>query len=113
MTKEQTLQLLESKITQIVKQVIREKEEETRRNSDNVEVSKDYLKKYKAIQNALTDPKVNATQVMSKALKFDPKDDAKRSHAFKQLHQEKTPDGTGVYKFSDVEINNLSGVLGI
>lgn len=113
MTKEETLQILESKIAKIVKQVIREKEEESRRNDDNVEVSKDYLKKYKAIQNALTDPKVNATQVMSKALKFDPKDDGKRSHAFKQLHQERTPDGSGVYKFSDVEINNLSAVLGV
>lgn len=111
MLNEQVLKILEAKITKIVKQVIRETED--MRNDDNVELSKSYLKNYKAVQSALTDPKVNATQVMSKALGFDPKDDAKRSHAFKQLHQEKTQDGSGVYKFSDSEINKLAGVLGL
>jgi predicted oxidoreductase len=106
------MQLLEAKIRHIVKKIITEADN-TKRGSDNVEKSKEYAKKYKAIQKALGNKTVNATQVMSTALGFKADDDTKRSHAFKQLHQEKTQDGTGVYKFSDEEINKIAGVLGV
>ena len=113
MNKEQTMQLLEAKITKLVRQVMNEAEKETKRGSDNVEINKDFEKKYKAIQKALTNKTVNATQVMSKALGFKPDDDTARSHAFKMLHQEKTQDGTGIYKFSDEELNRIAGVIGV
>jgi len=110
-TNPELLKLLEAKITKLVKQAITE--DEKKRGNDNVEVSKDYEKKYKSIQKALENDTINATQVMSNALGFKSDDDAKRSHAFKQLHQKKTQDGTGVYKFSDEEINKIAAVLGV
>jgi len=111
MDKDKQMQLLEAKITKLVRAAIYEAE--TKRGDNNVEVSKDFQKKYKAIQKALSNKTVNATQVMSTALGFKADDDTKRSEAFKKLHQEPTQDGTGIYKFSDEEINQIAGVLGV
>jgi len=107
------LKLLEAKITKLIRTAIHEAED-SKRGNDNVEVSKDFEKKYKSIQKALANPTTNVTQIFVQAgiiKKGD--DDAGRSHAFKQLHQEKTQDGTGVYKFSDEQVNKIASVLGV
>jgi len=111
-TNPELLKLLEAKITRIVKQSLQEAK--SKRGSDNVEVSKDFQKKYKSIQKALSNPTMNVTQIFAQAgIIKNADDDSGRSHAFKQLHQEKTQDGTGVYKFSDDQVNKIAAVLGV
>ena len=105
------LKLLEKKIEDLVREVLRESEgdkENIKRGPDTIDNSQAYKRQYKAIQRALTDKKVDATGIMSSALGIDlTKDDSARSHAFKKLHQDKTPDGTGNYKFSPEEIAKI------
>lgn len=105
--------LLENKIRSLVIKYINESEEKEvpKRGNDNVTKDKEYMKRYSAIVKYMSDPKVNKTQVLSKALKFSPKDDAARSHAFKQLNMEKTPDGSGIYHFDDTELNQIWSII--
>lgn len=98
---------LELIIESIVRDILSKKTEILEsKNSDKDKEKKesDYKRKYKAIQKALSDPKIDATQVMSKALGFDPSDDVARSHAFKKLHKKSTPDGKSVYQFTHGEV---------
>lgn len=112
-----TLRLLENKIYSIVKQVIREVEEEkkeekkTKRHDDNVVSNDSYKRQYREVEEYLDRPEIDATQVMANALGFDPSDDAERSHAFKKLHKEPTPDKTGKYKFSREEVTKIHGEI--
>ena len=103
--------LLENKIRSIVRQALREaddkKEKESKLGDDKVSGDKEYKKKYTYIQKHLDDPKVNATQVLAGALGFSPDDDAARSHAFKQLHKERTPDGKNFYQFNSDEVSKI------
>ncbi len=85
---------------------------ENDRGDDNVELSKEYKRRYKSIQKALSDPSVNATQVFVKAgIIKDADDDAGRSHAFKKLHKEKNQNGSGVYEFSPQEITAIENAM--
>lgn len=123
------LNLLENKIRKIVKRKIMEstllevdgKEEEggdddfskykeigTDKFVGDEEASEDYKRQYKEIEKKLTDPTVNPTQIMAKALGFDPDDDSARSHAFKKLYKDKTPSGDRVYKFSPSEVAKIA-----
>ena len=123
------LNLLENKIRKIVKRKIMEstllevdgKEEEggdeefskykeigTDKFVGDEEASEDYKRQYKEIEKKLTDPTVNPTQIMAKALGFDPDDDSARSHAFKKLYKDKTPSGDRVYKFSPAEVAKIA-----
>jgi hypothetical protein len=104
-SKNDYIKLLESKIDSLVRKIMTE--DNTRRGSDNVVASQDYKRQYKAIEKYLDQPDVDATQVMAKALGFDPDDDAERSHAFKKLHRDPTADGTGRYKFDSSEIGKI------
>ena len=99
------IKLLEKVIDLIVRDVLNE--DKSKRGDDNVEKSQAYKRQYKAVENYLKKPEVNATQVMAQALGFDANDDAARSHAFKKLHKEPTQDGTGVYKFEPDEITKI------
>lgn len=126
------LALLEKKIRGVVKRKIEEaflseKEDHDDTNANNKptkykkvgtdmfvgdeDASEDYKRQYKEIEKKLTDPTVNPTQVMAKALGFDPDDDSARSHAFKKLYKEKTPSGDKVYKFSPAEITKIASEL--
>lgn len=126
------LSLLENKIRMIVKRKINEstlleadgKEEENdeERHSKYKEIGTDrfvgdedaseaYKRQYKEIEKKLTEPTVNPTQIMAKALEFDPDDDSARSHAFKKLHKEKTPSGDRVYKLSPSEVTKIASVI--
>lgn len=126
------LSLLENKIRGIVKRKIKEsalleadgKEEEDDENSSSEykeigtdkfvgdeDASEAYKRQYKEIEKKLTDPTVNPTQIMAKALGFDPDDDAARSHAFKKLYKDKTPSGDKVYKFSPAEVTKIVAQL--
>lgn len=114
------MQLLERKIETIVRNILREKsndDKESKEDSDSgagygdVESDEAYKRKYKAVENYLNSPEVDATQVMAKALGFDPKDDSARSHAFKKLHKDPTPDGNGVYQFDSEEISKIFSVM--
>lgn len=100
------VKILESRIEAMVRNIITENDNDSsKRDDETIEKSKTYKKQYRAIQNALKSPKIDATGVMSSALGINlTKDDAARSHAFKKLHKEKTPDESGTYKFSDEEI---------
>lgn len=101
-------QLLENKIKSIVRQVMMEKN--TKESGDSVTNEKEYRKQYKHIQQALSNEKIDATQVMSSALGFDPSDDSARSYAFKKLHQEDAPGG-GKYKFSESEVGKIFNAI--
>lgn len=127
------LALLEKKIRGVVKRKIEEaflsekEEDDDNTNANNKptkykkvgtdmfvgdeDASEDYKRQYKEIEKKLTDPTVNPTQVMAKALGFDPADDSARSHAFKKLYKEKTPSGDKVYKFSPAEITKIASEL--
>ena len=74
-------------------------------------VDQAYKRQYKEIEKKLTDPTVNPTQIMAKALEFDPDDDSARSHAFKKLYKEKTPSGDKVYKFSPPEVTKIAAEI--
>lgn len=102
-------QLLENKIKSIVRQVMMEKESKEN-NGDSVINQKEYKKQYKHIQQALSNEKIDATQVMSSALGFDPSDDSARSYAFKKLHQEDAPGG-GKYMFSESEVGKIFNAI--
>lgn len=122
------LSLLENKIRGIVKRKIKEsalleadgKEEDDEKSSSEYkeigtdkfvgdeDASEAYKRQYKEIEKKLTDPTVNPTQIMAKALGFDPDDDAARSHAFKKLYKDKTPSGDSVYKFSPAEVAKIA-----
>lgn len=123
------LSLLENKIRGIVKRKIKEstlleadgKEEEggdddfskykeigTDKFVGDEDASEAYKRQYKEIEKKLTDPTVNPTQIMAKALGFDPDDDSARSHAFKKLYKDKTPSGDRVYKFSPAEVAKIA-----
>lgn len=104
--KELLMKKLEEKIENMVREIISEKKKISK---DNKTAKKDsYKSQYKAIKKALSDKKVNATGVMSKALGIDlTKDDAQRSKAFKKLHQEETPDGNSNYSFDRKEVNAI------
>lgn len=109
MDKKQVIKLLENKMYSIIRQTLLENE----RGDDNMENSEEYKRKYKSIQKTLSDPSVNVTQIFVKAgIIKSADDDAGRSHAFKQLHQEKTQDGTGVYKFSNGQITAIENAIG-
>ena len=113
--------LLENKVYTIVKEVLREfysekeskdnSEPKSRRGNDNVESSNAYKRQYKAVENYLNRPEIDATQVMARGLGFDADDDSERSHAFKKLHKDKTPDGSGTYKFSPEEISKIYSII--
>ena len=129
------LNLLESKIRKIVKRKIKEstllevddkddkdveggaedfskyKEIGTDRFAGDEEASTSYKRQYKEIEKKLTDPTVNPTQIMAKALEFDADDDSARSHAFKKLYKDKTPSGDKVYKFSPAEVAKIASEL--
>lgn len=110
--------LLENKIYTIVKEVLREfesikneKSVKSKRYDDNEETKRAYKRQYKEVENYLNRPEIDATQVMSKALGFNADDDAARSHAFKKLHRDKTPDKSGVYKFTPDEIIKIHSLI--
>jgi len=111
--RDKLIKLLESKIENvtrnIVKRMLRENDEpESKRGDDTIDNSQTYKRQYKAIEKALASGKVDATGVMSAALGIDlTKDDSARSHAFKKLHKEKTPDGSGTYKFDQSEVASI------
>lgn len=112
--KDKTIRLLESRIENIVRNILREKDEKakSKRGPDTVQSKETFKRQYKAIQKALSDSKVNATGIMSAALRIDlTNDDAARSHAFKRLHKEKTPDGTGNYEFTQEEVSKIFNQL--
>ena len=114
--RDKAIKLLESKIDTIVKNILREKEEDaeskSRRGDDNVDKNDTFKRQYKAIEKSLSDNRVDATGVMSAALGIDlSKDDAARSHAFKKLHKEKTQDGTGNYEFTPTEVASIFNQL--
>ena len=84
----------------------------SKRNDDNIENSKSYKRQYKAIENELGQPEIDATGVFVKAgIIPNNKDASARSHAFKKLHKDKTPDGTGNYKFEPNEVSKIFNVL--
>lgn len=111
MERNKAIELLESKIEDMVRLIITEKNKRKKKSQkrkakrkekedDTVSSSDSYKKQYKEIQKALDDPAVNATGVMSKALGIDlTKDDAARSHAFKMKNRKPTPSGTSRYEF--------------
>lgn len=113
--RDNTMQLLESKIESIVREVLSEKKNffkhkkiKPKQTADDKIKSNDaYKRQYKAIEAYLDRPEVDATQVLAKALGFDANDDSARSHAFKKLHKEETPDGTKKYKFSPEEVGKI------
>ena len=123
------LSLLENKIRGIVKRKIKEStlleiddKEESEDSPEYKEIGSDrfvgdekaseaYKRQYKEIEKKLTEPTVNPTQIMAKALEFDPDDDSARSHAFKKLYKEKTPSGDKVYKFSPAEVAKIASEL--
>jgi hypothetical protein len=110
--KDKAMKLLEQKIQSIVRQALREMGEEAeKRGPDTVDSSEDFKRKYLDVQRELTRPAIDATQVMSKALGFNAKDDSARSHAFKKLHKEKTPDGSGNYEFTSEELGKIKNAL--
>lgn len=111
--RDKMIKLLESKIENIVRAYLRENDSiDSRRGPDTVGKENSFKRQYKAIQKALSDKKVDATGVMSSALGIDlTKDDAARSHAFKKLHKEKTPDGTGNYEFDQDEVAKIFNSL--
>jgi hypothetical protein len=124
--RDRMIKLLESKIESIVRNIITEKNfqeptkkildkkqyDNIKRGSDNVEKSQSFKRQYKSIQKALSDKKVDATGVMSAGLGINlTDDDAARSHAFKKLHKEKTPDGTGNYEFTPEEVGGIFNAL--
>lgn len=112
--RDKAIKLLESKIETIVRNILREKkeEEDSRRGPDTVGHQNSFKRQYKAIQKALSNPKVDATGVMSSALGINlTDDDAARSHAFKRLHKDKTPDGTGNYEFDQDEVAKIFNSL--
>lgn len=123
--RDKMIKLLESKIETIVRNVIREKSElihstddeknraiHSKRGEDNVEKNQSYKRQYKAIEKELGQPEVDATGVFVKAGVIPSnKDDAARSHAFKKLHKDKTPDGTGNYKFEPDELAKIFNAM--
>jgi len=115
--RDKMIKLLESKIEVIVKQILEEKKfrteasEPDQRRVDTIGKSDAYKRQYKTVQKELGRPEVDATQIMARALGFDPKDDAARSHAFKKLHRDKTPDGTGNYEFDAGEVGKIANAL--
>lgn len=128
-TDKDKMAMLEAKIQAIVENIILEKKlhgknsnkqkyrpfkgdnSSQKRGDDNVESSQAYKRQYKAIEKELDSPGIDATQVMATALNFDPNDASKRSHAFKKLHKDKTPDKTGRYKFSQSEVAKIFSAL--
>lgn len=113
------MQLLESKIENIVRTILREKDKDSNTNNNkqhasfgDVDSDYAYKRRYKAVEDYLNKPEVDATQVMAKALGFDPKDDAKRSHMFKKLHKERVPDGSKTYEFDPEEISKIFALIG-
>lgn len=124
MNNKDNIMLLESTIKQIVSEILTEKKrkkkrkkkvkklDKSKRGEDSVEGSKSYKRQYKAVEDMMDDPRINKTQVMSKALGVDlTDDDAARSHMFKKLHKEKTPDKSGTYEFNDDEISAIFSQL--
>lgn len=119
MNDKKTMQLLENKIESIVRQILREtsaKESDSSKKDEktgfgDVDSDEAYKRKYKAVEDYLNSPEVNATQVMAKALGFDPKDDSARSHAFKKLHKDPTPDGGDAYQFNEEEISKIFAIM--
>ncbi len=116
--RDKMIKLLESKIENMVKQILDEKKYHApekkvlgKKRIDTIEKSDSYKRQYKTIQKELGRPEVDATQIMARALGFDSKDDAARSHAFKKLHRDKTPDGTGNYEFDAGEIGKIANAL--
>lgn len=119
MERNKAIELLESKIEDMVRLIITEKNKRKKKSQkrkakrkkkedDAVSSNDSYKKQYKEIQKALDDPAVNATGVMSKALGIDlTKDDAARSHAFKKKNQKPIPDGTDVYQFKQSELTSI------
>ena len=107
--KDNMLKLLENRIEKIVRDVLNETKKDKDKNT--VEKSKSFTRQYKTIQQQLMRPEVDATQIMAKALDFDPKDDTARSHAFKKLHREETPDGKSRYEFDESEIGRIANFL--
>lgn len=109
------LKLLENRIEKIVRDVLNESKEDKDnkkpKDRNTVEKSKSFTRQYKTIQQQLMRPEVDATQIMAKALNFDPKDDTARSHAFKKLHREETPDGKNRYEFDESEIGRIANFL--
>lgn len=104
------IKLLENVIDSIVREVLAEKansNKESKRGDDNVEKSQAYKRQYKAVEDYLNRPEIDATQVMAKALGFKADDATARSHAFKKLHKEPTQDGTGNYEF---DVNEIGGI---
>lgn len=117
----EAIKLLENKIENIVRAILREKAEEdrkTKKSNDeksgfgDVETDEAYKRRYKAVEDYLNKPEVDATQVMAKALGFDPKDDSARSHMFKKLHKELIPDGSKTYEFNPEEISKIYALIG-
>ena len=99
------MNLLETRIYNMVKKALTEAEDGDYINSEEGK------KQYKAIQTALNDPKVNATQIMAKALGFSPDDDSERSYAFKKLHQEHDEQTGKPCSFNKDQLNKIFGVL--
>lgn len=144
--KDKMIKLLESKIETIIRNVLREKEEDndmnsrqerytqnrdqrhqdakqrhsdkaiSKRGEDNVENSQSFKRQYKAIEKELGADGVSATGVFRKA-GIIPKAtgtkeaDTARGWAFKKLHKNKTPDGTGTYKFDQDEVADIFNAL--
>lgn len=106
------MQLLERKIENIVRTILREKAEEAKTGFGDVNSNEAYKRRYKAVEDYLNRPEIDATQVMAKALGFDPSDDSKRSHMFKKLHKDKVPDGTETYEFNPEEISKIFALIG-
>jgi hypothetical protein len=91
---------------------IRQKKVNNKRGDDSVEKSQAYKRQYKAIEKELNKPEIDATSIFTKAgIIPNNKDDAARSHAFKKLHKDKTPDGTGNYKFDQNEVAKIFNAL--
>lgn len=129
-TDKDKMAILEEKIQEIVENIILEKKlhgknsnrqtyhsfkgdnSAKKRGNDNVESSQAYKRQYKAIEKALDSPEVDATGVFVKAGVIpSADDDSARSHAFKKLHKDKTPDKTGRYKFSQSEVAKIFSAL--
>jgi len=98
-------QLLEEKINKIIDNYIFEKE--SKLGIDYEKSSKAYKKRYTEIRKKLSEPEINATQVMASALGFSADDDSARSLAFKKLHRKPFPEADGVYLFDEDEVAKI------
>ena len=119
MERDKAIKLLESKIEDMVRLIITERNKRKKKSrrrkakrkekeDDTVSSNDSYKKQYKEIQKALDDPAVNATGVMSKALGIDlTKDDAARSYAFKKKNRDPNPNGKKRYHFKQSEVTKI------